>query len=43
MEVTRERLRADLRVMRTVTQPESDAETLGSFVVENGRPGAARL
>jgi alkaline phosphatase D len=42
MEVTRERLRADLRTMRTITQPESDADTLATFVVENGRPGAVR-
>jgi len=42
IEVTRERLRADLRVMRTVTQPRSDADTLASFVVEDGRPGASR-
>ncbi len=42
IEVTRERLRADLRAMRTVTQPKSDADTLASFVVEDGRPGASR-
>jgi alkaline phosphatase D len=42
MEVRRERLTADLRAMRTISQPESDAETLASFVVDNGRPGATR-
>ena len=42
VEVTPARLRADLRVMRTVTQPQSEADTLASFVVENGRPGAIR-
>jgi alkaline phosphatase D len=42
MEVTRERLRADLRTMRTVAQPTSEADTLASFVVEDGRPGATR-
>jgi alkaline phosphatase D len=42
MEVTRERLRADLRTMRTVAQPASEADTLASFVVEDGRPGATR-
>ena len=40
MEVTRDRLRADLRAVRTVAQPTSDVETLASFVVEDGRPGA---
>jgi alkaline phosphatase D len=40
MEVTRDRLRADLRAVRTVTQPASDVETLASFIVEDGRPGA---
>lgn len=42
LEVTRDRLRADLRAMRTVTQPTSDADTLAAFVVETGRPGAVR-
>jgi alkaline phosphatase D len=42
VEVTGQRLRADLRAMRTVTQPRADADTLASFVVEDGRPGAAR-
>jgi alkaline phosphatase D len=43
MEITRDRLQADLRAMRTITQPESDAETLASFIVENGRAGAGRV
>jgi len=42
VEVTRDRLRADLRTMRTVTQPTSDADTLAAFVIESGRPGAIR-
>ncbi len=42
VEVTPARLRADLRAMRTVTQPEAAADTLASFVVEDGRPGAVR-
>jgi alkaline phosphatase D len=42
VEVTRERLRADLRAMRGVDQPRADADTLASFVVEDGRPGALR-
>jgi hypothetical protein len=28
--------------MRTVTQPRAECDTLASFVVEDGRPGAAR-
>jgi alkaline phosphatase D len=42
MEVTRQRLRADLRTVRSVTQPSADADTLATFVVEDGRPGAVR-
>jgi alkaline phosphatase D len=42
MEITRQRLRADLRTVRSVTQPSADADTLASFVVEDGRPGAVR-
>jgi len=42
IEITRERLRADLRAVRSVTQPAADADTLASFVVEDGRPGAIR-
>jgi alkaline phosphatase D len=40
MEATRARLRADLRVTRSIVQPRSDVDTLASFVVEDGRPGA---
>jgi alkaline phosphatase D len=42
VELTRGRLRADLRALRTVTRPGSEADTLASFVVEDGRPGAQR-
>jgi hypothetical protein len=42
MEITRERLRADLRTMRSVTQRSTEADTLATFVVEDGRPGAVR-
>jgi alkaline phosphatase D len=41
-EVTPQRLRMDLRGMRSVTQPRAEADTLASFVVEDGRPGAVR-
>jgi alkaline phosphatase D len=42
VEVTPTRLQADLRTMRTVAQPRSEADTLATFVVENGRPGAVK-
>jgi len=42
VEVTPQRLRADLRAMRSVTQPRAEADTLASFVVEDGRAGAVR-
>ena len=42
VEVTRERMRADLRGMQSVTDPRADVETVASFVVEDGRPGAQR-
>jgi alkaline phosphatase D len=42
VEVTRQRLRAELRTMRSVTQPSAEADTLATFVVEDGRPGAVR-
>jgi len=42
MEITRERLRADLRTMRSVSQRSTEADTLATFVVEDGRPGAVR-
>lgn len=42
VEVTPARLRADLQAMRNVTDPGAGAETLASFVVEDGHPGAVR-
>jgi len=33
----------DFRVVNTVTQPGATAQTLSTFVVENGKPGALRL
>jgi alkaline phosphatase D len=42
MEITPQRLRADLRTVRSVTQPGAEADTLATFVVEDGRPGAVR-
>jgi alkaline phosphatase D len=42
VEVTPQRLHADLRAMRSVTQPRAEVDTLASFVVEDGRPGAVR-
>ncbi len=42
VELTPARMRIDLRAMRTVTQPRAPADTLASFVVEDGRLGAVR-
>jgi alkaline phosphatase D len=42
VEVTRQRLRAELRTVRSVSQPGAEADTLAAFVVEDGRPGAVR-
>ncbi|MET0852958.1 MAG: alkaline phosphatase D family protein [Candidatus Rokuibacteriota bacterium] len=42
VDVTSRRLRADFRALRSVTQPRSEIDTLASFVVEDGRPGAVR-
>ncbi|HEX6211889.1 MAG TPA: alkaline phosphatase D family protein [Methylomirabilota bacterium] len=42
VEVTPQQLRADLRAMRTVTQPRGECDTLASFVVADGRSGAVR-
>jgi len=42
VEVTPGRLRADLRTVRGVARPRAEADTLASFVVEDGRPGAVR-
>jgi alkaline phosphatase D len=40
VEITRERVRADLRTVGSVTRPRADVDTLATFVVEDGRPGA---
>jgi alkaline phosphatase D len=42
VDLTPARLRADLQAMRTVTVRHAEADTLASFVVEDGRPGAVR-
>jgi alkaline phosphatase D len=42
VEVTPRQWRADLRTMRTVTQPHAECDTLATFVVDDGRPGAVR-
>jgi len=42
VEVTPERLRADLRTVRSVVQPGAAADTQASFVVEDGRPGPVK-
>jgi alkaline phosphatase D len=42
VEVTPRQWRADLRAMRTVTQPRAECDTLATFVVDDGRPGAVR-
>jgi alkaline phosphatase D len=42
VEVTPRQWRADLRAMRTVAQPRAECDTLATFVVADGRPGAAR-
>jgi alkaline phosphatase D len=41
--VDRAELRADLRVVSTVSRPDAPESTLASFVVEDGRPGARRV
>jgi alkaline phosphatase D len=41
--VDREEWRSDLRMVSTVSRPEAAVETLASFVVEDGRPGAQRI
>lgn len=43
MDLTPERLRADLRAMETVKTRDAGCGTLASFVVEDGRPGPRRL
>jgi len=42
VEVTPQRLRVDLRALRSVTQPRAEVDTLASFVVDDGQPGAGR-
>ncbi|MGQ0512341.1 MAG: alkaline phosphatase D family protein [Betaproteobacteria bacterium] len=42
MEITANQVRADLRAMQSVTQPEAACGTSASFVVEDGRPGPWR-
>jgi alkaline phosphatase D len=42
VEVTPGRLRAELRGLRNVAEPDSAADTLATFVVEDGRPGAIK-
>lgn len=42
VELTPARLRADLQAMRNVTDRRAEVDTLASFVVEDGRPGAVR-
>jgi alkaline phosphatase D len=41
-EVTPGRMTVDLRAMETVTTREAPCSTIGSYVVENGRPGPQR-
>ena len=40
IEITRDRLRADLRTVRSVARPSAEVDTLATFVIEDGRPGA---
>jgi alkaline phosphatase D len=42
VELTPGRLQADLRAMRGVSQPREAADTLATFVVDDGKPGAVR-
>ena len=42
VEVTPARLRAELQGMRSVTEAGAEADTLATFVVEDGRPGAIK-
>ncbi len=41
--VGRDELRADLRVVDTVSRPDAAESTLASFVVDSGRPGPRRV
>ncbi len=40
VELTPERWSTDLRMVETVTDPTAGVQTLASYVVENGQPGA---
>jgi alkaline phosphatase D len=42
VEITPDQLRADLRTVRSVTRPHAEVDTLATFVVDDGRPGATR-
>ena len=42
VELTPTRMRTELQAMRSVTDPRADADTLATYVVEDGRPGAIR-
>jgi hypothetical protein len=42
MELTRARARAELRGLENVTSRGARIETMATFVVEDGRPGAQR-
>jgi alkaline phosphatase D len=42
VELTPQRMQVDLRAIRSVTQPRAPVDTLATFVVDDGRPGAQR-
>jgi alkaline phosphatase D len=42
VELTPQRMHVDLRAVRSVSQPRAPIDTLASFVVDDGRPGAQR-
>jgi alkaline phosphatase D len=42
VELTPQRMQVDLRAMHSVTQPRTPIDTLASFVIDDGRPGAQR-
>jgi alkaline phosphatase D len=42
VEVTPRQWRADLRAMRTVGRPRAECDTLATFVIADGQPGAVR-
>lgn len=41
--VDRSQWRTDLQMVNTVSRPDAEVETLASFVVEEGAPGAVRV